>query len=245
MNAWYLKLSEDEATEAVVLVGDRSRALRAADLLDRPRVANEDRGLTTVIGEWKGLPVTVSAFGMGAPIAAIVLHELAALGSRRFLRAGTMMVRGIPTGSFIIAERAMVYEGTSAAYDSAGDVVDLDRKVVDAALAAAPTHGTRVGTVASCDGFYTHMTDLLGTRVRGSDLDRIWDDHKVIGLDMETSALANVARRVGVEFGSVCLGTVDVHGPTMLDEAVREAQELTLLEIAFDTLFKLKEGGNQ
>jgi uridine phosphorylase len=244
LRAWYLKLSAEDATEDVVLVGDRSRALRSADLLDGAVVANEDRGLTTVIGGWKGLPVTVSAFGMGGPIAAIVLHELAALGSRRFLRAGTMMVRGIPTGTFIVVESALVHEGTSSAYGVDGPLVDLDRRIVDAALSVAPASLTRSGTVASCDGFYTQMTDLLGTRVKAVDLDALWDRHQVIGIDMETSALANVARTLGVEFGSVCLGTVDSDGPTLMEQENRDEMEQTLLEIAFDTLFTLKEGSS-
>lgn len=244
MNAWYLKLGAEDATEDVVLVGDRSRALRSAELIDRPRVANEDRGLTTVIGDWKGMPVTVSAFGMGAPIAAIVLHELAALGSRRFLRAGTMMVRGVPLGSFIVAERALVHEGTSAAYGWPDPLVEIDAHVVDALVSTVPSGSAHRGTVASCDGFYTQMTDLLGSRKRGPELDAEWDRHHVIGIDMETSALAAAAHALGVEFGSLCLGTVDIDGPTMLGPEERATLERSLLEIAFDTLLSLREGAH-
>src|SRR5690554_4714726 len=100
--AWYLRVTEDDVPKRVVLVGDRGRVLTAAELLDDSRVLNEDRGLTTTLGYWDGTPVMVSAFGMGAPIAAVVMHELADLGATRFVRAGTMMTRRTALGSFIV-----------------------------------------------------------------------------------------------------------------------------------------------
>ena len=57
-------------------------------------------------GSFAGVPVTVSAFGMGAPIALVVLEELAALGARAVLRAGTAMAvaHDVPLGAFVVAE---------------------------------------------------------------------------------------------------------------------------------------------
>lgn len=230
MNAWYLKI--DAAPGAAVLVGDRGRVLLAAELLDDARLVNEDRGLTTVVGGWTGADVIVSAFGMGAPIAAIVMHELAALGTSTFVRAGTMMSRRPPLGAYIVADRALVHEGTSAAYGNDAGSVDLDVRMADALEAACSNISVVRGTVASCDGFYTQMTDLLGDVP--SELTARWDAEDVIGLDMETSALASAAERLGVRFGSLCLLTVDVAGPVVLDAVEREDGERRLLQLAFD-----------
>jgi uridine phosphorylase len=232
MTAWYLRL--DASPRAAVLVGDRGRVLLAAGLLDDATLVNEDRGLTTVVGRWHGAELVVSAFGMGAPIAAVVMHELAALGATTFVRAGTMMTRRPPLGTFIVADRALVHEGTSATYGNDTGSVALDRDLADALAASCSDVPVARGTVASCDGFYTQMTDLLGD-VPAALLAR-WDSEGVIGLDMETSALASVASALAVGFGSLCLATVDVAGPTLLDSAARQVGELRLLRAAFDVV---------
>jgi uridine phosphorylase len=232
VTAWYLRI--DASPAAAVLVGDRGRVLLAADLLDDAILVNEDRGLTTVIGRSNGAEVIVSACGMGAPIAAVVMHELAALGATTFVRAGTMITRRPPLGTFIVAERALVHEGTSATYGNDAGSVDLDRRIADALAASCHDVPVARGTVASCDGFYTQMTDLLGDVP--AQLVARWDAADVIGLDMETSALGSVAAALGVGFGSLCLATVDVAGPTLLDSAARQVGELRLLRAAFDVV---------
>lgn len=232
MSAWYLKISAAPAN--AVLVGDRGRVLRAAEMLDQAELLNEDRGLTTVLGRWNGSDLIVSAFGMGAPIAAIVLHELSALGTTTFVRAGTMMSRGPTLGSFIVAERALIHEGTSATYSHDGSAVDLDPSMADRLAGACDTLPLVRGTVATCDGFYTQMTDLLGA-VPESLVEQ-WDAELVIGLDMETSAMASAAAALGVTFGSLCVATVDVTGPVMLGADERGVAEQQLLETAFDAI---------
>ncbi len=225
MTAWYLKV--DASPAAAVLVGDRGRVLMAAEMLDDARLVNEERGLTTVVGRSNGADLIVSAFGMGAPIAAVVMHELAALGATTFVRAGTMMTRRPPLGTYIVADRALVHEGTSITYGNDAGSVELDRGMADALEAACHDVPVVRGTVASCDGFYTQMTDLLADVP--ADLVARWDAEDVLGLDMETSALASVATALDVSFGSLCLATVDVVGPVMLAAPEREAGEARLM----------------
>lgn len=236
MSAWYLKISA--APDTAVLVGDRGRALRAADLLDDAVVLNEDRGLTTVVGSWHGAEVVVSAFGMGAPIAAIVMHELAALGTTTFVRAGTMMSTGVALGTFIVADRALIAEGTSAAYGYREPSIELAREFGDVLAAVCTPAPVVRGTVATSDGFYTHMTDLLGPLPL--DLWDEWEREGVIGFDMETSALASVARHLGVSFGSLCLATVDRDGPVMLALKPRQAGEIQLMESALSAAVQFR-----
>ena len=81
----------------------------------------ENRGLRTITGTRAGRRMTVSAFGMGAPIATIVLHELFALGIRSFLRIGTAMaVPPAKLGDFVLADGALRAEGTSNTYAPLG-----------------------------------------------------------------------------------------------------------------------------
>jgi uridine phosphorylase len=116
-NAWYLRCGRQDVAERAVLVGDRGRVAIAAELMQDVHVLGEDRGLTTATGTYRGTRLTVSAFGMGAPIAAVVMHELADLGVREFLRLGTVMTVGdTRLGELVVAHGAVRGESTSASY---------------------------------------------------------------------------------------------------------------------------------
>src|SRR5260370_17954013 len=91
-SAWYIGCRQEDVGEAAILVGDRARIDRIAEHLETPRFVEENRGLRTVTGLHAGRRVTVSAFGMGGPIAAIVLHQLFDLGVLHFLRIGTAIL---------------------------------------------------------------------------------------------------------------------------------------------------------
>lgn len=116
--AWYIGCSRRQIAERVILVGDPARVSRIVGYLDEvQQVLPVNRGLMTVTGIYQGVGVTVSAFGMGAPIAAIVMHELHSLGAKIFLRIGTAIaLPPVELGDFIIAHKAHRHEGTSNAY---------------------------------------------------------------------------------------------------------------------------------
>lgn len=245
--AWYLRVHRDEVPDGIVLVGDRARALMSAEMLDDVAILNEDRGLTTVRGTRAGVPIMVSAFGMGAPIATVVLHELAALGATRFVRAGTMMSYGSSKlGDFIIAERAMVHEGTTPSYGLSEEVAsadpDLTKHAAERLSVGAPDATVVTGTVASCDGFYSQMTDALGAMDTHRELRELWTRHDVVGIDMETSALFSVGGYLGVRVASVCLASVDMVTNARMDLATRQASEVALMETALDTLATFAAG---
>lgn len=211
--AWFLRCSADEVADRAVLVGDRGRVEKAATVLDNPVVLNEDRGLTAVTGRYHGQLVTVAAFGMGAPIAAVVLHELAQIGVRRFLRLGTVLgIGGTSLGDFVLAEGAVRNESTSGTYLPTEFPAIADHEL-NTALRATLSAGSRpwtAGLIASYDGFYTEMFAAEpdrseATRQRMLDLAR----YGVKAVDMETSAVLVVARALGVAAASLCLASVD------------------------------------
>src|SRR6202161_3852599 len=81
-----------ELAERVLTPGDPGRALALAQLLlEKPLMFNHHRGLWGYTGKATadGELLTVQSTGMGGPSAAIVLHEMIALGARRLIRAGT------------------------------------------------------------------------------------------------------------------------------------------------------------
>ena len=161
-SAWYIGCREDEVGEAAILVGDRARIDRIAEHLDRPQLVEENRGLRTVTGLRAGRRITVSAFGMGGPIAAIVLHELFDLGVRRFLRIGTAMVMPpARLGDFVLADGALRGDGASRTYAPIGypAVADFD-------LGARAARGAGRARRAVARGHVRNLRRLLHRDVR-------------------------------------------------------------------------------
>jgi uridine phosphorylase len=216
---------------------------KAAELLEDPVWSGKERGLTTVSGGYRGHRITVAAFGMGAPVAAVVLHELATLGVRTFLRLGTAIAIG-PTrlGDLVLAEGAVRNESTSATYLPLNYPAVADHELA-AALRARLTDSPRgwiSGLLASYDGFYTEMfavepdresvvADRLGELVR----------YGVRAVDMETSAVLIAARALGARAGSLCLATVDGLSRSRLDTETRTHAERELLRTGLTSLTDL------
>lgn len=238
-NAWYLRCGRDDVADRAVLVGDRGRVAIAAELMTDVTVLNEDRGLTTATGTYRGRRLTISAFGMGAPIAVVVLHELADLGVREFVRLGTVMSVGeTRLGELVVAHGAVRGESTSASYlpveFPAVPDLDLTRRVELAARAAG--RPVRAGIYGTYDGFYTQMTDsepdVTAVRATRDDLAR----QGVVATDMETSALFVAGRALGVSVASLCLASVDGADQSRMEGTDRTDAEADLLRAGFDAL---------
>jgi uridine phosphorylase len=233
---WYLHCREGDIAERVVLVGDPGRIEHFSRLLDQPRTVNTNRGLLAVSGSYQGVAVSVVAFGMGAPILAVVLEEVAWLGAKIVLRAGTAMsVSEGWYGRFIVTTAALREESTSltylpASYPAAADQA-LNQAVTNLLTEKKAAWG--YGLMASYDGFYSQMfaldparqAQVLALRHRLRSL-------KVAAVDMETSALLAIGRYLGLQCGSLCLVTVDGPSQTALEGSDRIEGESNLLDFA-------------
>ena len=177
---------------------------------------------------------------MGAPIAAIVMHELFDLGVRCFLRIGTAMV--VPParlGDFVLADGALRGEGTSLTYAPIGYPAVADFALNSALRAtlvgrAAPW---RAGVFGSYDGFYTEMFALSAGQKQIVDAHRAEIMRlKLIATDMETATLLVAGRALGARASSVCLGTVDGLTQETIGGAELATKEREMFEIALDAL---------
>ena len=234
--AWYLGCRSDQIAQRVILVGDPARVARLCDHLDDINELPVNRGLVTVTGTYEGVGVTVSAFGMGAPIASIVLHELSELGARVFLRIGTSIaLPPVELGEFIIAENALRHEGTSNAYAPTDYLALADSDVINAAISAINDIGLkyRVGTFASYDGFYQDMFALdEATDVRVQKNLANLAEAGVLAVDMETSAVLTVGRVLGCKTGSLCIATVNSQKHKKISNHEMKASEHDLFKTA-------------
>jgi uridine phosphorylase len=202
--------------ERVLLPGDPARALALAQaLLVEPRMFNHNRGLWGYTGAAPdGQPITIQATGMGGPSAAIVLHELIALGARRAIRVGTCgaLQAGLALGELIVATHAICADGTSRAL-GAGDIVQADRRLADALALHAP--GARRGAVVSVDLFY----EKDGAHGGG---------HDALAVEMEAATLFAVGANGGVPVACV----LAVSDTFTAAGARRRIEEHDLLEAA-------------
>lgn len=238
-SAWYLRCRADQVADRAVLVGDRGRVLLAAELLDDSQILNEDRGLTTTTGSWRGVPITVSAFGMGAPIAGVVLHELASLGVTMVVRLGTALTMGkTHLGDLIVADGSIRGEATSGTYVPEGYPASPDLGLAASMFRAAEATGrnVRTGLIASYDGFYSQMfPDGVIPAPQAVDLDKL-GKLGVVGLDMESSAVLAIGRALGVRAASLCLASVSGRDHSTLKADDRAQAERDLLTAGFDGL---------
>jgi len=238
--AWYLGCGPEDVAERAILVGDPGRIDLFADQLDEVRTVGENRGLRIVSGSANGVAVTVCAFGMGAPIAVIVLEELAALGVRTVVRTGTVMtLEPGALGELVVAAAALRGEKTSATYVPDGFPAVSDLELLFGTLVALERLGEsyRVGVVASFDGFYSELFAAIPDRAPAIETRlRALGDAGVIAVDMETSALLAVASRVGVRAASLCLASVDGWTHAKLEGAERTDGEARLVAAALAAL---------
>ncbi len=242
--AWYLRLSETDISRSAILVGDRSRVHLIASFMTETKILNEDRGLLTVTGMFNGEKIVVVSFGMGAPIAAVVAHELINLGVTQILRLGTTMNLGSSKlGDFVLADSAIARDGTSRSYIQ-DKTTFLASPTLNSSIAQTlEEHGIspRRGCVVSADGFYTEMMSLdEGDSFRVADKHKEFEDLGCIGLDMESAVLFSIGERLEVQTSSLCIATVSAHTKEKLSEQLRSDAEKKLTLVGLQSLSKGK-----
>ncbi|MEM6462452.1 MAG: uridine phosphorylase [Pseudomonadota bacterium] len=236
--AWYLGYTAKDIGDRAILIGDPDRVERIARLLERPQFLPVSRGLRSVTGRFGDHTVTVAAFGMGAPIATIVLHELADLGISRFLRIGTAMY--FPPahgGDFIISQSALGFDGTSPSYLESDAPYPADAAMIAALDKAATAAGrtAHTGLYATYDAFYRDMFGIDDAgRARAENNRRKLAEKGVLAIDMETAGLLAAANAVDVAFATLCLGTVDALTQEKLAPEALAEGEAMLFEIALE-----------
>ena len=234
--AWYLGYTSADIGSSALLVGDPDRIDRIAELLENPCFLPVRRGLRTVTGLYRGSAVSAAAFGMGAPIATIVLHELANLGVERFIRVGTALyLPPARKGDLVLSEAVLSHEGTSRSYvdDVNVQTGDIGLNAEVERIAAAKGDSVRRGRFATFDAFYRDMfplEEVSASRV-GATLGML-KQKGVLAADMETSALVNAAHYLGVRFTTLCVATVNGDTREKLDPEKLIPRERRMFEIA-------------
>jgi DeoD family purine-nucleoside phosphorylase len=197
--------------ERVLLPGDPGRALLLAQYLcEQPLMFNHHRGLWGYTGmAADGEPLTIQSTGMGGPSAAIVLHELIALGVTRAIRVGTCgaLDPTLGLGDLVVAREAIAADGTSAAL-GADRLTRADRVLADALVEQTghylrtDARNCREGRIVSTDLFYE--TD--------SERNVTWRAEGAIAVEMEASTLFAVGAAAGIQVACILAVTDTFNG---------------------------------
>lgn len=243
MTSLYLRADEDIA-KYVILSGDPWRVDVLASYLDDARHVAFSREYNTYTGTYKGVPVTVSSTGIGAPSAAIAMEELYECGMEVAVRMGTVMaLQDDLLGKYLIPLGSLRGEHTSDHYAPVGYPAVADLELIEAMNSAVVADGKEYynGISATYDGFYTNFKESRLSRERGIDIAAKFDELrelKVSGIDMESSCILTVGRLMGVRACSLTLATVLEGLKDELKGEVRKTAESDLCRIALEGIVR-------
>lgn len=211
---YHVKLAEGDIAPYVLLPGDPGRVAAVAAHWDEARKVAENREYVTYTGTYKGLRLSCTSTGIGAPSTAIALEELARAGARSFLRIGTCgtFLDGVENGDMAIFDSAARYDGASKLYAPLEFPAVANHEVLRACLEAGEALGYRchVGTSRSADTFYAcHARPgssyggywQSGWREHFEDLKRMG----ILGAEMEAGIVLVLARLWGLRAGAIAV----------------------------------------
>lgn len=199
MTTPHLDAAPGEIADTVLLPGDPLRARHiATQFLDDAREVNTRRNVLGYTGHYRGMRVSVLGSGMGIPSCAIYATELARVfGVRRIVRVGTCGgVGDVALGELLQAQAASTDSNFNRLNFGGHDLVacadfELMRAVVD--TAAAQKIDLRVAGVFSTDCFHDGDPELTARLLA----------HRILGVEMESAGLYDVAMREGFQALSV------------------------------------------
>lgn len=154
----HIKAREADISRYVFIPGSHLRGRKIAERLDDCRVVSATRGYWLYSGYYKGVFMTVCSTGMGGPVVAIAMEELAKMGADTFIRVGSAGAgqEYLGVGDIAIATATYRAGGTSynylpAAFPAAADF-GLTRAMVEAGEAMGIKAHT--GVCSAGDAFY-------------------------------------------------------------------------------------------
>lgn len=206
----HLKVNKGDIASHVLLPGDPERTEFVAQrYLGSARLVTSYRGLVCYTGKYKGLKVTVATSGMGCPSAAIVVEELAKLGAKVIIRAGTCggVPRNVKPGDYVVPTATVPLTGILSAYGLKSvrpvphpDVMQSLRK----SLSSVRHH---VGTICTSDAFYKEKEQA-----------REWEKKGVLAFEMECAAVFAVSHLRGIKAGAILTTTGSIlYGRQVMD----------------------------
>ena len=233
---YHIHAKPGDVGKYVLLPGDPDRVLRIAKYLDNPTEIAFHREHRTCTGTYKGITISATSTGMGCPSAAIAVEELANIGATHFIRVGSTgaLQPGINIGDLIVSTGSMRLDGTSSyyAHSSFPALTDyfLTRALFETALEKKAERGYNLfmGVGASSDAFYGETPDLLKMMI----------GHRLLNVEMESSAINILAQMRGLKASMVCA----VSGNLYTGDLIYDRENTGLVQGWEDAIITALEG---
>jgi purine-nucleoside phosphorylase len=231
MASIHLEAKPGEIAETVLLPGDPLRAKHVAEnMLENAFCHNKVRGMLGYTGTFKGKKVSIQGSGMGMGSAAIYIHELVhTYKVQNIIRVGTCgsIQKHLKLGQVILA--------MSASGDSAANSVnfggahyattaDFDLLLNAYENAAKLNVDTVQGSIFSTDTFYDDNPDRWN----------IWEQHGILGVEMETQILYTLAKRYGIKALSILTISDNIRTGEVASTLDRERSYTDMMKIALE-----------
>ncbi|MEG2377004.1 MAG: nucleoside phosphorylase [Clostridia bacterium] len=227
MSTLYLKADRESISKYVIFSGDPWRVEVLARSLDDANHVAFAREFNTYTGSYKGVPITVTSTGIGAPSAAIAMEEMYNCGMEVAVRMGTVMgLRDDMLGKMFIPTGCMREEATSRTYVPTSYPAVADFDLVSCMKQGAAAVGRDVVTGISCtmDGFYSQMKESRLSKELSFDNSKTFDElkkYRILGADMESSCMLVLANLMGVK---ACIATMTTVLENLKEQLLGEAR---------------------
>jgi purine-nucleoside phosphorylase len=230
--SFHIGAKENEIAESILLPGDPLRAKYIAEnFLEDATCFNNVRGMLGYTGTYKGKRVSVMGSGMGVPSISIYAHELInEYGVKNLIRVGTCgaIQADVKVRDVILAMSSSTNSAVNKNLFNGNDYAptanfELLKNAYD--LSVEKGLSVKVGPIFTSDTFYNVDPDYY----------KIWADHQILAVEMETTALYTIAARFGVK--ALTILTVSDHiitgEATTADE--RQTTFNEMIEVALGT----------
>lgn len=250
MSTLYLGADASAISKYVLFSGDPWRVDVVKKYLEDAKQIAFMREFNTYTGFYKGVRVTVTSTGIGAPSAAIAMEEMYEAGMEVAVRMGTVMaLEDDMLGKFLIPIAAMRREGCSLSYAEPGYPAVADVELVNCMNETVLQMGAQYRNGINCtmDGFYSRMHDSRFSKEWGRDMQETFDELKklkVSGIDMESSCMLTLGRLMGIKTCVVTMTTVLENLKEVLKGQERKDAEDLLCRTALEGIFNYHQKHN-
>ena len=276
-SAFHIHLTPDQLRDNIILVGDPGRVDMVASYFDTIDYDIHSREFHAIGGTYKGKPIMCISHGIGPDNIEIVVTELDSLANidyatrkvksehrtLRMIRIGTSgsLQEDIHVGDYIIAEKAMGFDGILNFYADRDSVCDLEfeRAFVDhvgwnptlpapyivdadAELVDQICHGDMIkGNTIAAVGFYAPQGRKLRLPLADPELNEKIEsfrigERRITNFEMESACLQGMARLLGHKAMTVCCIIAERQSSTNKANTDYKPQVNRLIQLVLDRI---------
>ena len=239
----HINASPADFAKTVLMPGDPLRSkFIAENFLENARLVNNVRGIQGYTGNYKGVPISVMASGMGMPSIGIYSYELFNFfGVENIIRVGSAggMTEKVRVRDIVIGQGACTDSNYASQFGLPGTFAPIcDFNLLYNCVETASKLGINnihIGNVLSSDCFYGD-SEMLPDYMLPKNL---WGKMGVLAVEMESAALYMNAARAGKN----ALGIFTVSDHLITGESTTSEERQTtftdMMRLALETAVKL------